>query len=144
WSDDGNMPILYLSPRLCGERSRERWTLMASELLGRRGVQSPLNLPRDHGLKRTYPTARRRVVWPSLQPPAKYQDGPQVFRTLSDRAGVEPGVVGAAARGVFDGCDGGLDHHRPVRLPRDETCVGDVFRRASLRGAVNPAGIRRL
>ena len=60
-------------------------------------------------------------------------DGPQVFRSLSVGARVQPRHMGAQSRGVFGGRGAGVDHHRPLRLPRNATGAGDVLRRAGLR-----------
>src|ERR1700730_18186974 len=54
-------------------------------------------------------------------------DGPQVFRSLSDGARVHPRLVGAQPCGVLGVRGGVLDHHRPLRLPRSETGAGAVF-----------------
>src|SRR6266436_10084706 len=68
-------------------------------------------------------------------------DGPQVFRSLSVGARVQPGIMGAQSRGVFGGGGAGVDHHRPPRLPRNATGAGDLDRcgRAGLSGLSRPA-----
>src|SRR5204863_338578 len=71
-------------------------------------------------------------------------DGPQVFRSLSVGARVQPGIMGAQSRGVFGGGGAGLDHHRPARLPRNATGAGDLLRRSGLRRSFDSGGPRRL
>src|SRR5450631_1218810 len=88
-------------------------------------------------------TARRQL--PGKVPTRQIlTDGPQVFRSLSVGARVQPGVMGAQSRGVFGRRGAGLDRHRPLRLPRNETGAGDVLRRAGLRRPFHSGGVRRL
>ena len=64
-----------------------------------------------------------------------FDDGPQVFRSLPVGARVQPRHMGAQPRHVLADRGGGLDPHRPLRLPRNEAGAGDVLRRAGLAPA---------
>jgi hypothetical protein len=52
--------------------------------------------------------------------------------------------MGAQPRGVLDHRGSGLDPHRPLRVPGNETGAGDLLRRAGLRRVVDPGRVRRL
>ncbi len=93
-------------------------------------VFEPLNLPPRRGLNGLV-VAPYRPASPTRQ---SSLDGPQVFRSLSVGARVQPRELGAQSGRVRGGGGGGVDHHRPLRFPGAEAGPSTFFGGLAIAG----------